>query len=99
MPRLSIRRPPDKGKAEREPRTIGCSVPVADLYVVGGRGALAGLDEGLQAHQEDRPLGAAVVHELHRLLPALVLEQDDGVVALLFEIETDLGPDPFGGPV
>ena len=50
----------------------GASVPIVDLDVVGLGGTLPGLEQGLQAHQENRPLGAAVVHELHWLLPALV---------------------------
>ena len=39
--------------------------------------ALAGLEQRLEAHQVDAPLGAAVVHELHRFPPAFVREQDD----------------------
>lgn len=53
----------------------------ADMGVVRIGTAFPGFDERLQAHQIDRPLGAAVVHEFHRLLPILVLEEDDGVVA------------------
>src|SRR4029077_5096879 len=40
-----------------------------------------------------------MMHELHRLLPTLVLEQDDGPVAFLFELEAYLGADPFFGTV
>jgi hypothetical protein len=65
-----------------------------------GQGApFSGLDERLQAQQERTPLGAAMVHELHRLLPALVLEQDDGPLTFLFEIKTYFCADPFLGPV
>src|SRR6266540_4718941 len=78
------------------PRTL---VPVVDLDVVGFWGALAGFDEGFQAHQEDRPLGAAVVHEFYRLFPALVFEEDDGVVVDLAEVPVDVGADPFFGSV
>ena len=55
-------------------------------------------EQGLQAQQKDRPLGAAMVHELHRLLPTLVFEQDDGPFAFLFEVEADFCADPFLGP-
>jgi hypothetical protein len=40
-----------------------------------------------------------MVHELHRLLPALVLEVDDGPLAVLLELETYFRADPFLGPV
>src|ERR1700733_12532148 len=36
-----------------------------------------------------------MMHELHRLLPALVLEQHAGPVAVLLEIEAYFGADPF----
>src|SRR5262245_15320831 len=77
----------------------GRSVPVADPGVVRVRLALARLAERFQAHQEDRPLGAAVVHELHGLLPALVPEQHDGEIVFPLEFEVDLGADPLGGAV
>src|SRR4029453_6132707 len=59
------------------------SMPVADHDVVRRGLALAGLDQLLEAHQVDRPLGAAVVHELHGLLPAFVPEQHDREAVLL----------------
>ena len=59
------------------------SVPVADPDIVRRRPALPCFDILLQAHEERRPLGAAVFGELHRLAPVLVGEADDGVVALL----------------
>ena len=59
----------------------------------------AGFEKRLQAQQKDCPFGAAMVHELHRLLPALVFEENDGPVAFLFEIEAYLDADPFLGPV
>lgn len=40
-----------------------------------------------------------MVHEVHRFLPTLVLEQDDAILAVLLEIEIDLCADPFGGSV
>ena len=46
-----------------------------------------------------RPLGAAVVHELHRLFPAPVLEQHDRVVAVLTQVPLDRRPDPLLRPV
>src|SRR5690606_9540012 len=71
------------------------SVPIADLRIVRARLTLAGLTKRFQAHQEDRPLGAAVVHELHGLLPSFVLEEHDREIALLLEIEADSSADPF----
>ena len=71
----------------------------ADMGVVRVGGSFPGFHKRLQAHQIDRPLGAAMVHEFHRLLPTLVLEEDDGMVACLFEIKTYLGADPFRGPI
>jgi hypothetical protein len=44
-------------------------------------------------------LTLTVVHELHRLLPALVLEEHDGPVAVLAEVPVDRRPDPFIGAV
>src|SRR5262245_41709145 len=71
------------------------SVPVADLHVAGVGGALPGLEELLEAHEVRAPLGAAVVHELDRLTPALVLEEHDRVLVLLVEIPLHAGADPF----
>ena len=65
-------------------------MPVADLDVARLGVAGAGLEKRLQAHQERRPLGAAVVHEVARLLPALVVEADDREVVLRRKIEADL---------
>src|SRR5205814_8397341 len=77
-------------------RTIRrASVPVVDLDVVRVGRALPGLHQRLQTQQENRPLGAAVVHELHRLLPTLVLEEDDGEVTFPLEIEANLRADPL----
>src|SRR5688572_25609196 len=73
------------------------SVPVADLDVVRRRPAAPGLHELLEAHQVCRPLRAAVVHELDRLAPALVLEQDDRVLVALVETPIDLRSDPLLG--
>src|ERR1700722_18993713 len=75
------------------------SVPIADPDIVGAGIALPGLHQRLQAHQKNRPLGAAVVHEFRRFSPTLMIEQDDGIVVFLFEIETDLCSDPFCGPL
>ncbi len=75
------------------------SVPVADLHVVRAGLAFTRLAERLQAHEEGRPLGAAVVHELRRFPPALVLEQHDGEVVFLLELEADFRADPLGGPL
>src|SRR6266542_1408824 len=74
------------------------SGPVADPDVLRVWGAGTGLDQLLQAHQERGPLRAAVGHELDRLAPALVLEQDDRVVALPLQVEADVGADPLPGP-
>src|SRR5687768_8776083 len=80
-------------------KDLGCLVPVVDLDVVRVGRTFPGFQKRLQAHQKHPPLGAAMVHEFHRLLPILVLEQDDGIVALLFELPTDLCADPFCGPI
>jgi hypothetical protein len=36
-----------------------------------------------------------VVHEFHRLLPALVLEENDGPVVVPFDVEANLRAEPF----
>src|SRR5262245_47634837 len=53
------------------------SVPVVDLDVVRVRGSFPSFDQRLQTQEEYRPLGAAVVHELHRFFPPLVREEHD----------------------
>src|SRR5262245_34067170 len=63
---------PETGGAQR-------LVPVADPDVVRSRGASTSLSVRLETHQERRPLGAAVVHELHSLLPALMRKEHDRV--------------------
>src|SRR5271170_6743322 len=73
--------------------------PAVELDFVWPGRAFAGFEERLEAQQEDSPFGAAVVHEFHRLLPALVLEEDDGPVAVLFEVEAYLCAEPFFRPV
>lgn len=40
-----------------------------------------------------------MVHEFHRLLPTLVLEEDDGVVVDLIEAPVHMRGDPFFGSV
>src|ERR1700684_2352824 len=40
-----------------------------------------------------------MVHELHRRLPALVLEKNNRPIAILAEVETDFCSDPFFRPV
>src|SRR6185295_2580517 len=70
-------------------------MPVADLDVARMWCAGSGLDKLLEAHQERGPLGAAVVHELARLAPTLVREQDDRVVVLPLQAEADVGADPL----
>src|ERR1700687_3067105 len=72
---------------------------VVDLGILWPSGTFPGFDKRFQAHQKDPPLAAAMVHELHRLLPTLVFEEDDGVVAILFELPTYFCADPFSGPV
>src|SRR4051794_13191361 len=87
----------------RDTPTLGrgtdSSVPVADLHVPRCGRALPCLHQRLQAHQERAPLGAAVVHELHRLAPAGVREQHDRVVAVLPELPVDRRADPLRRPV
>jgi hypothetical protein len=59
----------------------GASVrPVAaNMGVVRVGTTFPGFHKRLQAHQINRPLGAAMVHEFDRLLPILVFEEDDGI--------------------
>src|SRR6266478_2179366 len=73
--------------------------PAVELDIVWMGRAFSGFEKRLQAQQKDRPLGAAVVHELHRLLPTLLFEEDDGPVAFLPEIPTYLCANPFCGSV
>jgi hypothetical protein len=40
-----------------------------------------------------------MMHELHRLLPALMFEEDAGPVAVLLEIKAYFGADPFLGTI
>src|SRR5690606_6470227 len=75
------------------------SVPVPDLDVVRTWPTFPGLAQRLQAHQESRPLGAAVIHELDGLLPSLVLEEHDREIPRLLEIETNPRTDPLDRPV
>src|ERR1700733_7619723 len=73
--------------------------PVVELDLVWRGGSFPGFEKRLQAQQKDPPLGAAMVHELHRLLPTLVFKEDDGPVAFLPEVPTYFCTDPFFGPV
>src|SRR6266853_3704403 len=73
--------------------------PAVELDIVWMGRAFSGFEKRLQAQQKDRPLGAAVVHELHRLLPTLLFEEDDGPVAFLPEIPTYFCTNPFCGSV
>src|SRR5208282_1348996 len=45
------------------------------------------------------PEVAAMMHELDRLPPTFVLEEQDGPVAFLSELEADRRAEPFRGPV
>ena len=64
------------GGAQASVRTVA-----ADMDIVRVGTTFPRLHKRLQTHQINRPLGAAVVHELYCLLPILVLEEDDGMVA------------------
>src|ERR1700722_3274349 len=75
------------------------SIPVVDLDVVRSGTALAGFEKRLETQKKDTPLCAAVVHEFNGLLPTLMLEEDDRVVTILFQIPTHGGADPLLGPV
>src|SRR5258708_28112687 len=68
-----------------------------DLDVVRVRATLGALDPVLQAHQENSPVGAAVVHELDRLSPACVAEEHKGLVRFLSQAKGELGADPLVG--
>src|SRR5579863_2320463 len=73
--------------------------PAVELDLIWPGRALAGFKQRLEAQQEDRPLGAAVMHEFHRFLPTLVFEQDDGPVTVLLDVEADLRAEPLFGAV
>src|SRR5580704_14947895 len=73
------------------------SFPAVELDLVWPRPAFAGFEQRLQAQQKDRPLGAAMVREFHRLLPTLVLDEDKSPVGFLPEIKAYCRADPFFG--
>jgi hypothetical protein len=52
-------------------------------------------EKRFEAEQEDRPLRAAMVHELHWLLPVCVLEKEDGPIVILFDVEAYFCPEPL----
>src|SRR5205807_830154 len=73
--------------------------PTVQLDLVRRGGTFACLQKRFEAEQEDSPLRAAVVHELHRLLPICVLEKDDGPVVVLFNVEAYFCPEPLFGSI
>ena len=86
-PRLRL---PDPGPLTSRVRTAW---PRSELQVVRERSALAGLDEALQAEQEVRPPRAAVRHELGRVAPVRMGEEDHGLTVGCGEVEADMVPD------
>src|SRR5215472_4466834 len=73
------------------------SATPCDLRVPGLRAAFALLDQVFEAEQECRPFGAAVVHELVRLAPALVAEEHESLAVAPFKAEADLCAHPVLG--
>src|SRR5688572_6965530 len=73
-------------------------VPVVDLEVIRRWFTATCFDQLPETQHEGRPLHAAMGHELDRLAPAPVAEEQDGVIAVLVEIEGRVGSDPLLGP-
>jgi hypothetical protein len=71
------------------------SVSDVDLHVVGKRMAFSALDPIPQAHEKDRPFGAAMVHELNWLLPPSMSEENEDLAVFCLQSESYFGPDPF----
>jgi hypothetical protein len=90
--------PPDPMTPPMTPSRCGLVPFVGYVDIVWIGRAFPGFDKRFYAHQKERPLGAAMVHELNRLLPALVFEEDNGEVLILREREAYLCADPFLGP-
>src|SRR6266850_3501861 len=95
---------PDSCRAAGQPVSTGwpgaASIPVErNVDVLRKRCTLAGFDERFHAHQKAGPFGAAMVHELTLLAPALVFEEHGGLRPLLLELEAHLAADPVRGPV
>src|SRR5262249_6105318 len=72
-------------------------VPIADPKVLGRGPACASFNKVSETQQERRPLRAAVGGELDRLTPVLLTEENDGVVAVLAQVEYQVSADPFRG--
>src|SRR3989442_6536399 len=80
-------------------RFVSLAPAAADLCVVGKSGEGTAFEPASQADQDRGPLGAAVVHELDRLPPVRVREQQHCLSAAAFQIEGDGCADPFPGAV
>src|ERR1700681_3931345 len=76
--------------------TLGSAVD-GNLAVMRNRVSVRPLQQIPQAEQERGPLRAAVVHELDRLFPIRVLENDIGLAILPDEPKDDLGIQPLVG--
>ena len=73
-------------------------IPEVDLDVVGSRAAFPSFQPIHQAEQEGGPLGTAMVHEFHGLLPVGVREQDKGLNPFGFQLKSQVRAHPFFGP-
>src|SRR6266487_5255557 len=76
-------------------RLLSLAPAAADLCVVGKGGESTPFEPASQADQDRGPLGAAVMHELDRLPPVRVREQQHCLSASAFQIEGDGRADPF----
>ena|GEM_PF-3529752 len=66
--------------------------PYRDLGIPWLWMAFASLEIILEAEEEGRPFGAAVVHELDRLALAVVTEQDESLLVAPFQAKDEFGP-------
>src|SRR6266511_5477588 len=80
-------------------RLVSLAPAATDLRVVGKGGERTAFEPASEADQDCRPLGAAVVHELDRLPPVRVREQQHCLSASAFQIEGDGRANPFRGAV
>src|SRR5882762_5824059 len=76
-------------------RLVSLAPAATDLRVVRKGGERPAFEPSSEANQDRGPLGTAVVHELDRLPPVRVREQQHGLSGSAFQIEGDGRADPF----
>ncbi len=99
LPNRRCPRPPCQDLSCHEAPRSSLVVPQFQLSILMSFGSGAPFPVSTSDFRLIRKTAHLVVHELHRLLPTLVLEEHDGEVALLLEIETHLRSDPLFGPL